>query len=133
MTSLDTHSTVPTAFVEAGGVRFAYRRLGHADAIPVIMLQDFRGTMDNWDPAVIDGLAAERPVILFDNRGIGRTSGATPDNVADMADDAIAFIEALELTGVDVLGFSLGGMIAQQIIFDRSGLIRRAVLVGTGG
>jgi pimeloyl-ACP methyl ester carboxylesterase len=82
---------------------------------------------------VIDGLAAERPVILFDNRGIGRSSGVTPDNITDMASDAIAFIEALELPQADVLGFSLGGMIAQQMLFDHSSRIRRAILVGTGG
>jgi pimeloyl-ACP methyl ester carboxylesterase len=89
--------------------------------------------MDNWDPAVVDGLATQRPVILFDNRGIGRSSGATPDNVAEMARDAIALVEALELGRVDLLGFSLGGMVAQQMMFDRPDLIRRAILVGTGG
>jgi len=97
------------------------------------MLQHFRGNMDNWDPAVVDGLAVERPIILFDNRGIGRSSGLTPDNIPDMASDAIAFIEALGIPRVDVLGFSLGGMVAQQMLFDRPALIRRAILVGTGG
>ena len=133
MQALETHVTVPTRFVEAAGSRFAYRRLGHQGAVPLLLMQHFRGNMDNWDPAVVDGLAAVRPIILFDNRGIGRSGGVTPDNIADMASDAIAFIEALEFPRVDVLGFSLGGMIAQQMLFDRPALIHRAVLVGTGG
>ncbi len=114
-------------------MRFAYRHLGSQSAVPLILLQHFGGNMDNWDPAVVDGLAAERPVILFDNRGIGRSSGLTPDSIAEMASDPIAFVDALGLTRVDVLGFSLGGMIAQQMLFDRPELIRRAILVGTGG
>jgi pimeloyl-ACP methyl ester carboxylesterase len=133
MPRLENHAIAPTVFVEAAGVRFGHRRLGSQSGVPLILLQHFRGNMDNWDPAVIDGLAAERPVILFDNRGIGRSSGVTPDNITDMASDAIAFIEALELPQADVLGFSLGGMIAQQMLFDHSSRIRRAILVGTGG
>ena len=133
MRTRDTHATVATTFVEAAGARFAHRRLGPEVGVPLILLQHFRGTMDNWDPALVDGLAVDRPVILLDNRGVGRTSGTTPDNVADMAGDTVAFIEALELTPVDVLGFSLGGMIAQQILFERPGLVRRAILAGTGG
>jgi pimeloyl-ACP methyl ester carboxylesterase len=133
MPRFETHLTAPTEFVEAAGVHFAHRRIGSEGGVPLILLQHFRGNMDNWDPAVIDGLAAERPVILFDNRGIGRSGGVTPDNVADMASDAIAFIEALELAQVDVLGFSLGGMIAQQMLFERPSLVRRAILIGTGG
>jgi pimeloyl-ACP methyl ester carboxylesterase len=130
---LGTHVTARTSFVETNGLRLAFRRLGREGGLPLILLQHFRGNMDNWDPAVVDGLAADRPVILFDNRGIGRSSGVTPDNITDMASDAIAFIEALELPRVDVLGFSLGGMIAQQMLFDHSSRIRRAILVGTGG
>jgi len=125
--------TAPTTFVETGGVRFAYRRLGPDGAVPLILLQHFRGNMDNWDPDVVDGLAEDRPVILFDNRGLGRSSGPTPDSIARMARDAITFVEALEFPRVDLLGFSLGGMIAQQMLFDRPALIRRAILVGTGG
>jgi len=89
--------------------------------------------MDDWDPEVIDGLSAERSVILFDGRGIGRSSGLTPDSIADMATDAFSFIEALDLPRVDVLGLCLGGMVAQQMAFDRPALIRRIILVGTGG
>ena len=128
-----THDTAPTRTVEAAGVRYAHRRLGVEGPVPLVLLQHFRGTMDHWDPAVVDGLAADRPVILFDNRGIGRTSGVTPATVADMASDAVAFLDALELPRVDVLGFSLGGMVAQQMLFERPERIRRALLVGTGG
>jgi pimeloyl-ACP methyl ester carboxylesterase len=133
MQLLETHVTVPTTFIEAAGLRFAYRRLGSEAGIPLILLQHFRGNMDNWDPSVVDGLAVDRPIVLLDNRGIGRSDGDTPGNVAAMAGDAIAFIEALALPRVDVLGFSLGGMVAQQVLFDRPELIRRAILVGTGG
>jgi pimeloyl-ACP methyl ester carboxylesterase len=133
MQLLETHITAPTQFVEAAGARFGYRHLGAEGSVPLVLLQHFRGSMDNWDPAVVDGLAAERPVILFDNRGLGRSSGPTPDTVADMAGDAMAFVDALGLHRVDLMGFSLGGMIVQQILFDRPALIRRAILVGTGG
>jgi pimeloyl-ACP methyl ester carboxylesterase len=133
MQQLEAHVTAPTRFVETAGVRYAYRRLGREGAIPLLLLQHFRGNMDNWDPAVVDGLAATRPVILFDNRGLGRSSGPTPGTIAAMATDTVAFLGALELQRVDVLGFSLGGMIAQQILFDRPEQIRRALLVGTGG
>jgi len=125
--------TTPTQFVDADRVRFAHRRLGPESGIPLLLLQHFRGNMDNWDPAVVDGFATEGPVILFDNRGIGRSSGLTPETVADMASDVMAFLVGLGLTRVDVLGFSLGGMIAQQVLFVRPALIRRAILVGTGG
>ena len=127
------HATAPTQFIDAEGVRYAHRRLGPESGVPLVLLQHFRGNMDNWDPAVVDGFAAERPVILFDNRGVGGSSGVTPETVADMANDVMAFIDALGFTRVDVLGFSLGGMIAQQILFVRPALIRRAILVGTGG
>lgn len=133
MQQVETHVTAPTQFAETAGARFAYRRLGSGGAVPLVLLQHFRGNMDNWDPAVVDGLAAERSVVLFDNRGLGRSSGPTPDTIAEMATDTIAFIAALELRRVDLLGFSLGGMIAQQILFDRPELIRRVILVGTGG
>lgn len=133
MRRLATHALVPTTFVEGGGVRFAYRRLGGGSAVPLILLQRFRGNMDDWDPAVVDGLAADRPVILFDNRGVGRSNGLTPDNIAEMASDAVAFVRALAFPRVDLLGFSLGGMIAQEICFYYPALIRRIILVGTGG
>ena len=134
-----THESAPTMFVEVVGVRFAYRRVGLEAGTPLVLLQHFRGNMDHWDPAVVDGLAADRPVILFDNRGVGRSGGFPPDNVVAMARDACAFIDALVAINalphsrVDLLGFSLGGMIAQQMLFDGSCPIRRAILAGTGG
>jgi pimeloyl-ACP methyl ester carboxylesterase len=127
------YETAPTTFVEASGVRFAFRRLGLKGATPLILLHHFRGNLDNWDPAVVNGLATDREVIAFDNRGIGGSSGLTPDNVSDMALDVFAFLDALRLTRVDLFGFSLGGMVAQQMLFDRPSRIRRAILVGTGG
>ena len=110
---LSTHA--PTSFIEANGVRYAYRRLGQPSGVPLVFLQHFTGTMDGWDPVVVDGFAQTRPVILFDNQGVSRSSGTTPDNVAAMANDAVAFITALGLKQVDLLGFSLGGFIAQVI------------------
>jgi pimeloyl-ACP methyl ester carboxylesterase len=132
MTVQDTAQTASTQLVDAGDVRLAYRRVGPTEGRPLLFLQHFRGNMDNWDPAVVDGLAADRPVILLDNRGIGRSSGATPATVAAMTRDVVAFIEALGVAQVDLLGFSLGGMIAQQLLFDRPDLVRRAILAGTG-
>jgi pimeloyl-ACP methyl ester carboxylesterase len=126
-------ATVPAPLVVAAGAHVAHRRLGPSTGTPLVLLQRFRGTMDDWDPAVVDGLAAERPVVLFDAPGIGRSTGETPDTIAGMARDALAVLDALALTRVDVLGFCLGGMIAQQILFDRPASIRRAVLAGTGG
>ena len=127
-----THHTAPTQFVEAAGIRFAYRRFGKKAGVPVVFNMHFTGTMDHWDPAVTDGLAAEREVILFNNAGISSTSGETPDSIYEMAYYEEAFIEALGLTQVDLLGISLGGLIVQQVVIDRPELIRKLVLVGTG-
>ncbi len=132
MEQIQTHDTAPTQVVSVGDLRLAYRRFGAQSGVPLVFLQRFRGTMDNWDPRIVDGLAAERPVILLDNRGIGRSSGAAPDNVAEMSWDVIAFLLALELTQVDLFGFSLGGMVAQQVLLERPSIVRRAILAGTG-
>ncbi len=129
---LDTFQSVHTHFLEAAGITFAYRTLGPSLGIPLVLLQHFRGTMDGWDPLLVDALAYERPVVLFDNRGIGRTTGTTPNNVAAMARDAAAFIDALDDKRIDLLGFSIGGMIAQQLLIDRPDLVRNAILVATG-
>jgi pimeloyl-ACP methyl ester carboxylesterase len=126
-----SHVTAPTQFVEANGVRFAYRRFGTGTGTPLVFLQHFRGGMDHWDPAVTDGLAANRPVILFDNTGVAGSSGQTPDTVEAQADDAAAFIHALGLRHVDVLGFSIGGYVAQALTLRHRELVRRLVLVGT--
>ena len=123
--------TAPTQFQDAAGIRFAYRRLGPPDGIPLVGLQHFTGTMDSWDPAVINALAQTRPVIVFDNAGVGRSSGVTPDNVEQMAADAKAFIEALDLWEVDLLGFSLGGFLAQVMAVVAPRLIRKLILAGT--
>jgi pimeloyl-ACP methyl ester carboxylesterase len=123
----------PTHFIEAtNGIRYAYRRFGKSGGVPLILMQHFRGNLDFWDNALLDALAAEREVIPFDNTGVGATSGKTPDNVRQMARDAIAFIEALKLDTVDVLGFSLGGFVAQETALLRPYLVRKLILAGTG-
>jgi pimeloyl-ACP methyl ester carboxylesterase len=127
-----THQTAPTEFVEANGIRFAYRRFGKPGGAPLVFNQHFRGTMDYWDPAVTDGLARNREVILFNNAGVSNSSGKVPTSMQEMGADAIAFIRALGLTKVDVLGFSIGGMVAQEITAQAPDLVRRLILVGTG-
>ncbi|SFS82223.1 alpha/beta fold hydrolase [Mucilaginibacter polytrichastri] len=125
-------SNVPTKYVEANGVKFAYRRLGKKAGLPLVCTNYLTGTMDNWDPAVINALAKDREVIIFDNRGVSGSSGETPDTIAAMAKDAGAFVDALGLKKIDLWGFSIGGMVAQQFTLDRPELIRRLILVGTG-
>jgi pimeloyl-ACP methyl ester carboxylesterase len=130
--STDGHDTVPTQFVEANGIRFGYRRFGNAQGVPIVLNQHFRGTMDYWDPAVTDGLARTREVILFDNAGVASSSGEVPPNFPRMAANAIAFIRALGLFKVDILGFSIGGMVSQEIVLQAPDLARKLILVGTG-
>ena len=130
--TIHTHNNAPTQFVEANGIRFAYRRFGKPGTVPLVMNMHYTGTMDHWDPAVTDGLAQEREVILFDNAGVSASSGQTPDSFGGMAANAIAFIRALGLAEVDVLGFSIGGMVAQEIAVQAPELVRRLILVGTG-
>ncbi|MFD7445889.1 alpha/beta fold hydrolase [Streptomyces sp. NPDC059909] len=127
---MSTYSTVETQTVRAdNGVDYAYRSLGSgAGAPPLVLLQHFRGNLDNWDPALIDALAHGRRVITFDNTGVGATSGRTPNTVAAMAGDAIEFIDALGLDKVDLLGFSLGSFVAQEIALHRPDLVNRIVL-----
>ena len=122
----------PTQTVKVDGADFAYRVIGDAGGPPIVLLHHLTGVLDDWDPAVIDGLAQQRRVIIFDNRGVGRSQGKTPDSVEAMAKDAIAFIGALGLTKVDLIGFSLGGFIAQVIAHDRPDIVRRMILAGTG-
>ena len=126
------HQTAPTQIVEAKGIRFAYRRFGKPGGAPLVFNQHFRGTMDYWDPMVTDGLAKNREVILFNNVGVSSSSGQVPASVQEMGANAIAFIKALGLTKVDVLGFSIGGMVAQEITAQAPDLVRRLILVGTG-
>jgi pimeloyl-ACP methyl ester carboxylesterase len=116
----------------ANGVTYSYRRMGRLNsARPLVLLQHFRGNLDNWDPALIDALAAEREVIAFDNVGVGATTGQVPASATQMAHGAIAFISALDLTRVDVLGYSLGGFVAQEIALIRPDLVERIVLAAT--
>src|SRR5258708_7329285 len=151
-----THQTAATQFVEANGIRFAYRRFGKArefdpnllldgidpqyqaelnaspGAVPLVFNQHYIGTMDYWDPAVTDGLARDREVILFNNAGVSGSSGEVPTTFEQMGANAIAFIKALGLKQVDVLGFSIGGFVAQEVTLQAPALVRRLVLVGTG-
>src|SRR5216684_1159806 len=117
---IHTHRTVPTQFVEADGIRFAYRRFGKSGGVPLVFNQHFTGTMDHWDPLVTDGLATEREVILFNNAGISSSSGEVPTSFEQMAANAVSFVKALGLPKVDVLGFSIGGFVAQEIALQRS-------------
>jgi len=127
-----THQTAPTQFVQAKDIRFAYRRFGKPGGVPLVLNQHFTGTMDHWDPAVTDGLAESREVILFDNAGVSSSSGDVPTTFEEMGANAIAFIKALGLKKVDVLGFSIGGFVAQEVTLQAPELVRRLVLVGTG-
>jgi pimeloyl-ACP methyl ester carboxylesterase len=126
------HQTAPTQFVEANGIRFAYRRFGNPAGVPLVFNQHFTGTLDHWDPAVTDGFAEDREVILFNNAGVSSSSGEVPTTIEKMGANAVAFIKALGLTKVDVLGFSIGGFVAQEIALQAPELVRRLVLVGTG-
>jgi pimeloyl-ACP methyl ester carboxylesterase len=123
--------TAPTQFAETRLETYAYRRIGNKAGLPLLCLQHFTGTLDNWDPAVTDPLASEREVILFESAGLGRSTGEVPASVPGMAAHALAFVDALGLTHVDLLGFSLGGMVAQAIALERPSLVRRMLLVGT--
>lgn len=127
-----TARTVPTSYVEVQGVKFAYRRYGKKNGVPLVFTNYLTGTMDNWDPAVIDGFAKDREVIIFDNAGVSGSEGKTPDTIAAMARDAAIFIDILGLKRIDLLGFSIGGMVAQQLTYDHPELIRKLILIGTG-
>ncbi len=124
--------TASTKFIETRLETYAYRRFGGGAAPPLVFLQHFTGTLDNWDPALIDGLAGGREVILFESAGVGRSTGEVPTTVAEMAEHLLAFCDALDLTKIDLLGFSLGGMVAQRVALDRPSLVRKMLLVGTG-
>lgn len=126
-------ATVPTQTISAGGVDFTYRELGkHHGGTPVVLLVHLAAVLDNWDPRIVDGLAAKHHVIAFNNRGIGASSGSPSSSMEQMADDAITFIKAKGLTPVDLFGFSMGGMIAQEIVLKEPQLVRKMILTGTG-
>jgi len=123
--------TAPTRFIETRLETYAYRRFGAGAAPPLVFLQHFTGTLDNWDPAVTNQLAGSREVILFESAGVGRSTGEVPTTIDGMAGHLLAFGDALGLTRIDLLGFSLGGMVAQQVALDRPAIVRKMLLVGT--
>jgi pimeloyl-ACP methyl ester carboxylesterase len=123
---------VPTRTIDVGGTTFAYRELGPAGGVPVVFLHHLMAVLDDWDPRVIDGLAASRRFIAFDNRGVGASQGRVPGTIDEMGRDAVAFIRALGLQQVDLFGFSLGGGVAQMVALQAPHLVRRIVLAGTG-
>jgi pimeloyl-ACP methyl ester carboxylesterase len=135
VTTLDgavTHQTAPTRYEDVGGAFLAYRSFGAPGATPLVMLQHFRGNLDNWDPALVDALAAQREVVLVDYAGVGASRGEPSGSVAAMARQMIAFIAGLGLDSVDLLGFSIGGFVAQEVALVRPALVRRLVLAATG-
>lgn len=125
------YSRVSNDFVNVGSIRYAFRKVGATTRVPLVLLIHTRGNMDSWDPALVDGLAAQRLVIAFDNKGVGLSNGKAPESFEEMADDAAAFINALGYQKVDILGFSIGGAIGQELLIRHPGLIRRAILAGT--
>jgi pimeloyl-ACP methyl ester carboxylesterase len=127
-----SYKNAQTRTVTADGVTFAYRDLGPRTGMPVIFITHLAAVLDNWDPRVVDGIAAKHRVITFDNRGVGASTGVTPKTIEEMAKDAVTFIRALGFEQVDVLSFSMGGMIAQVIAQTDPQLIRRLILAGTG-
>jgi pimeloyl-ACP methyl ester carboxylesterase len=131
MTAL-THESAPTLFIRAEGARYAYRRFGRRVGTPLLLLNYFAANLDKWDPKVTNGLAAERGVVLFDYPGVGSSSGDTPSTVPALTKSCVEFCRALDLTRFDVLGFSLEGMIAQQLAADHPDMVRRIILSGTG-
>jgi pimeloyl-ACP methyl ester carboxylesterase len=130
--SMTSWKDAPTRTLSAGEVEFAYRQLGPATGVPVVFLTHLAAVLDNWDPRVVDGIAAKHRVITFDNRGVGASSGSTPTTIQEMARDAVTFIGVLGLEQVDLFGFSMGGMIAQVIAQQEPQLVRKMILAGTG-
>src|SRR5436305_6669092 len=127
-----TWKNAQTHTIDAGGVKFAYRELGPSTGVPVVFLTHLAAVLDNWDPRVVDGIAAKHRVITFDSRGVGASSGSTPTTIEEMATDAVTFIRALGFEQVDLFGFSMGGMIAQVIAQAEPQLVRKIILAGTG-
>jgi pimeloyl-ACP methyl ester carboxylesterase len=131
VTTTGSNTTAVTQLVRAARETYAYRRFGGGIGRPLLCLQHFTGTLDNWDPAVTDALASGREVVLFDSAGVGRSSGRVPTTVAGMSSHTLDFLDAVGLSTCDVLGFSLGGMVAQQMVLERPSMFRRMILVGT--
>src|SRR6266404_7084577 len=129
MSNVNLSETAPTQFQDIGGVNLAYRHFGKEGASPVVCFQHFTGTINNFDPIHTNRLAQDRPVILVDYRGVGRSGGEMPDTMPATAADIIAFVKALGLKEIDLFGFSIGGMVAQQVVLDAPELVRR-ILIG---
>src|SRR6476661_7739206 len=129
---ITSYAKAPARTVNAGGVTYAYRELGPKGGIPVIFFVHLAATLDNWDPRIVDAIAAKRHVITFDNRGVGASTGEVPDRIEAMAGDALTFIRALGFDTIDVFSFSMGGMIAQDLVLEHPNLVRKLVLTGTG-
>ncbi|WP_326784455.1 alpha/beta fold hydrolase [Streptomyces sp. NBC_00151] len=127
-----SYKNTPNRSVSVRGVTFVYRQFGPDDGVPLILLNHLSAVLDNWDPRVVEGLAAQRPVITFDNRGVGASGGSTPDTIEAMARDTVLFIRALGYDKVDLLGLSMGGFIGQVIAADEPDLVRKLILAGTG-
>ena len=126
-----TAATAPTLYIDVEGVRYAYRRFGRPKGLPLLCLQHFTGTLDNWDPAIVDALAADREIILFENAGVGASGGDVPDSIEGMAAHALRFVDALKLEKLHILGYSLGGFLAQNIAIARPGLVGRLIISGS--
>ncbi|MDX6283888.1 MAG: hypothetical protein QOH03_4959 [Kribbellaceae bacterium] len=129
---ITSYAQAPARTITAGGITYAYRELGPKGGIPVVFFVHLAATLDNWDPRIVDPIAAGRHVITFDNRGVGASSGSVPGSVEEMADDAYTFIKALGFDKIDIFSFSLGGMIAQDLVVKHPELVRKLVLTGTG-
>ncbi len=129
---MTTWKTTPTKTIDVGGTSFTYRELGEPGGVPVVLLHHFTAVLDDWDPRVLDGIAARHHVIAFDNRGVGGTGGQVPTDIEQMGADAIAFIRKLGHDQVDLIGFSLGGAIAQMVALQAPDLVRRMVVAGSG-
>jgi pimeloyl-ACP methyl ester carboxylesterase len=129
---MSTYNQTATKTVKVNGLAFAYRELGSGNGVPVILLHHITAGLDDWDPSILDGIAANHRVIAFDNRGVGKSEGQTPGDVTAMAQDAESFIDAFGLIKVDLLGYSLGGFVAQVIAQQRPALVRKIILAGTG-
>jgi len=129
---MSTQQTAKTQYVQVNGTNFAYRRFGRSSGVPLVFLIHFRGTMDHWDPALINPLALTREIILLDNSGVGKSSGEIPDNFTDSANNVISVLSELGIKQIDLLGFSMGGFVAQLVTLNAPGLVRRLILAGTG-
>ncbi|WP_432244715.1 alpha/beta fold hydrolase [Arthrobacter sp. G.S.26] len=129
---ITSYAQAPTHTVDAGGATYAYRELGPKGGIPVVFFVHLAATLDNWDPRIVDPIARHRHVITFDNKGVGASTGQVPQTIEEMADDAFTFIKALGYTRIDVFSFSMGGMVAQDLVVKHPDLVRKLILTGTG-